>query len=197
MNDELFASLLATVLSHKKEKYRRELIFAAAHEHAFDSEQMKSVMALLEDGTDKVEVAANLFSKLVDIENAREVLKVLSPDEQKRLETVVGKLFRFNPAHSTGHYLLDLSQKFEMFLAQVGPSDRLCDSRRSSSSWGESRSSFGARINCRTLRSIKTGRCFGTRATMASSSRTHQPGRFQRRAFGSDSPSYVRLTRQV
>ena len=91
----------------------------AAQEFHFNCDQAATFIAMFTDACSRINVLALLQPRLVDLANLTAVVYAgMSGNELRGLERKIGSLFYFTPTNPTGHYSLELANRYDRYIAR-------------------------------------------------------------------------------
>ena len=88
-----------------------QMLDLASKEFFFSADQVKDIVGLFDDDTERVGVLSQLFDRTVDVHKLDRTLDELTEKERGALRKSLGSLYFFDPQNPTGHYRLDVSDK--------------------------------------------------------------------------------------
>jgi Ran GTPase-activating protein (RanGAP) involved in mRNA processing and transport len=96
----------------------RAMLIAICEHFAFDAASARALVDIFDDDLQaKVIAVKSLSVKVVDRSNASLLMSALNELEQKQARTFLGNYFYFDSANPTGHYKVDLSDRYDRLLA--------------------------------------------------------------------------------
>jgi hypothetical protein len=98
-------------------KERLEMVFSVASEQFFTSTNIARLLNEFDDRVDRINLILRVFDRCTDFENKKEFLNCLSDEERRLVAKTLGQLYSFQPGYPAGHYLLDLSNRYDRLLA--------------------------------------------------------------------------------
>jgi Ran GTPase-activating protein (RanGAP) involved in mRNA processing and transport len=118
MDIEMLYRLIDMMSGMQSEK-AMNLLRLAGMEFWFTAEYVGILLQVLPDGQARVEAMSFLLMRIVDHCNiTAECFDLLTDSEMKHLEQRVGQLLYFTPTNPTGHYKLELGNRFERIMIQ-------------------------------------------------------------------------------
>lgn len=120
-SDSQYEKILGLFKTHGDLDQRRaaRMLLSASEVYSFTSEQAISILSKVHLGKEKADATANFVANLRDRENTHKVLGVLNEVQQKMVQRDLGAYFFFNFQNPTGHYKLDLGNRFEHLVAII------------------------------------------------------------------------------
>ena len=95
-----------------------KILKLAAHEFFFTANMVGNLITLMKDSINRIEVACALLPRVVDTVNiVTQAFDVLTNGELAVMEKNMGILFHFNPVNPTGHYHLQLANRWDRIVA--------------------------------------------------------------------------------
>ena len=96
-----------------------DLVSLACQEFYFNADQAAVLVGMFSDTVSKIDILAKLQPRIVDLMNLTGTVYAHVTDaELLGLERKVGKLFFFTPQNPTGHYRLELANRYDRFIAK-------------------------------------------------------------------------------
>ena len=115
---EKLNDFMASSITEDEKKQQRAILDMSAKEFYFNAEQVDELLDLFTDQQAKAEAVIKLFERVLDTENLLQIVETKMDKEQRdRIERQLGPLYRFDRKNPTGHYRLDLSERFQHMLA--------------------------------------------------------------------------------
>jgi hypothetical protein len=91
----------------------------AAQEFHFNCDQAATFIARVTDACSRINVLTLLQPRLVDLANLTAVVYAgMIENELRGLERKIGSLFYFTPTNPTGHYSLELANRYDRYIAR-------------------------------------------------------------------------------
>lgn len=101
-----------------KDVHRLNIVTATAPEEYFLASHVRDILDKFDDSGHRVQLMTSMFTRVVDLTNASVFLNTMTDYERAEVARALGPLFYFHPAYPAGHFVLDLSRRFDFVLAK-------------------------------------------------------------------------------